>query len=100
MTHPRPTIGTIIHVCLPSDYRAHAGMCRPAIICEAVSHDYIYAHLFISPSDLAEMPLTDAHTRVPHWAGCHNPKRLPDSWHYADECPDAMEVAKKKASKS
>lgn len=94
----QPTIGTIIHVSLPSDYRAHAGTCRPALVCEVVSDTYIYAHLFVSPSDLAEMPLIDAHTRVPHWAGCHNPKRLPDSWHYAEECSDAMEREHKSES--
>lgn len=92
-----PTLGTLIHVALPSSYGAHAGICRPAFVCEVLSEQYVYAHVLISPSDLAEMPLTDAHTRVPHWAGFHDARRLPDTWHWPDECPNAMERAKQKA---
>lgn len=87
-------IGTMVHVALPENYTSHIGDCRPAIICEVMSDQYVYAHLFVSPSDFEELPLTDAHTRVPHWVGIHDPRGVPNTWHFAHECPAYLERAK------
>lgn len=81
-----PKIGDFVHVALPAFYGAHACICRPALVCEVLSADYVSAHLFVSPSDLAELPDTDAKTRVPYFQGFHDIRRLPNTWHYEDEC--------------
>jgi hypothetical protein len=81
-----PKIGDQIHVALPSSYGAHAGICRIALVCEVLSEQHVSAHLFVAPSDLAGLPDTDSKTRVPYFQGFHSVQRLPDTWHYEDEC--------------
>lgn len=89
-----PKIGDFVHVALPTFYGAHAGICRAAFVCEVLSEEHVYAHVLISPSDLAAMPLTDAHTRVPHFEGIHDASRQPGTWHYPDECQTPGKVGR------
>lgn len=87
-------IGTMIHVALPESYRFHAGVCRPALICEVMSDEHVYAHVFVSPTDFVGLPETDAHTRVPRWGGFHSERCIPNTWHFAHECPAYLERAR------
>lgn len=86
-----PKIGTLIHVALPWIYKAHAGVCRPALVCEVLSDVHVAAHVFVAPSDLAGLPDTDAKTRVPYFQGFRDDRRMPGSWHYPGDCSDQKE---------
>jgi len=64
------------------------GKNRAAIVSEVLDQDgLVYAHVFVSPSDIEQLVPTDDKTRVPFILASYSEQHAPGTWHWIEQEP-------------